>query len=116
MGRAEVREGTLTAMTVDVAEQVLVLHVHLRLGGFEAEHVLRLEGVTELRVHTPVPCPWTFAALSELRSSFETATRTWLFEMVLWAPEARLRARCATVRLDGMAVDPEIDAGRLPAL
>lgn len=111
-----VREGTLTAVTVDVAEQVVILHVHLRLGGFEAEHVLRLESVSEFTVRTTVVCPWTYAALSGLRCWYEPGVRQWVLEAVLWSPEATVRVQCGVVRLDGMVVDPGADADRLPVL
>jgi len=110
------REGTLTELSVDVAGRVVVLHVHLRLGQVEAEHVLRLEEVGELVLDTPAPAPWASAALTGLRSAVDPGTGEWVVELVLWDPGTRLRVRCATVRLDGMPVDPTRDAASLPSM
>jgi hypothetical protein len=116
MSEGVLRAGTLTAMRVDVADQVVVLHLHLRIGGIEAEHVLRLEDVTELVVQMDVPCPWGVAEMGGLRCTFEVERGSWVLLAELWDPSATVRVCCGTIRLDGMAMDPVVDVGRLPAL
>jgi hypothetical protein len=90
--------GRLAAVSFDPVEWTLRVEVEVLDSGERRRYVLRLDGVSEWHSSRGVPLPWEHAELTEVHVS--DVMDQVLVEMVLWADDTSVSARCASVRVD----------------
>jgi hypothetical protein len=90
--------GMLVAVTFDPVAWTLSLGVEVLSSGESRRYALTLDGVDQWRSSRSVPLPWSYAELTEIHVSDAEGQK--LVELVLWADDTVLTARCARVRLD----------------
>ena len=90
--------GSLVAVSFDPVEWTLRFEIEVLDGGERRRYDLRLDGVTEWHSSRGVQLPWEYAELTEVHVS--DVMDQVLVEMVLWADDTSLSARCASVRVD----------------
>ena len=93
--------GSLVSVSFDPVAWTLRFGVEVLDGEELRRYGLMLDGVTEWHSSRGVPLPWNHAELTEVHVS--DVMNQMLIEMVLWADDTSLSARCASVRVDRLA-------------
>jgi hypothetical protein len=87
--------GTLISLTLDPVDWTLRAEVDVTSDGNVRRYVLVLEEVADLNVVRQVPLPWSYAELTEVHIS--KTGDIFRVELVLWADDTGLTARCSRV-------------------
>lgn len=90
--------GSLVSVSFDPVAWTLRFAVEVLLGEEHRRYELVLDGVTQWHSSRAVPLPWNYAEVTEVHVS-EGADEV-LVEMVLWADDTSISARCASMRVD----------------
>jgi hypothetical protein len=93
--------GRLASVSFDPVAWKLRFGVEVLVGEEPHRYELVLDGVTQWQSSRGVPLPWNYAEVTEVHVS-EVGEEV-LFEMVLWADDTSLSARCASLRVDRLA-------------
>ena len=110
--------GQLRAVQFDPATHECRTTVTTKTWGVIETYRLALYGVTELRFHSAIPQPWTYAELTEVHAEFDAQSEQWLVELILWSEDAGIRLRCSRFDLAGerLSDQPEGPGGHLPSI
>jgi len=92
--------GTLADLTFDVVHHECLLRVEVLAGGTMSSHILRCDGVNELRFFNQIPEPWTYAEVTEIEAEYDRPASCWRLELLLWSEQAGLVLRCTDIALD----------------
>lgn len=93
--------GSLVSVFFDPAAWTLRLGIEVLVGEERRRYEMKLDGVTEWHSSRGVPLPWDHAELTEVHVS--DVMDQVLVEMVLWADDTSLTARCARVGVHRLA-------------
>jgi hypothetical protein len=90
--------GSLVTISFDPVAWTLRFGVEVHVGEQRRRYELVLDGVIQWQSSRGVPLPWNYAEVTEVHVS-QVADDV-LVEMVLWADDTSLSARCANLRVD----------------
>jgi hypothetical protein len=93
--------GNLSSVSFDPVSWTLRFGVEVLVSDERHRYELVLDGVTQWQSSRGVPLPWNCAEVPEVHVS-EVGDEV-LVEIVLWADDTSLSARCANLRVDQLA-------------
>jgi len=93
--------GSLVTVSFDPVAWTLPFGIEVLDSEQRLRYDLVLDGVTEWHSSRGVPLPWDYAELTEVHVS--DSMDVVLVEMVLWAEDTSISARCAGVRVDRLS-------------
>jgi hypothetical protein len=93
--------GSLVSVSFDPVAWTLRFGVEVVDDGERRRYELVLDGVTQWHASRGIPLPWNYAELTEVRQS--DVNDDVLVDLVMWADETSLSARCSRLRVDRLA-------------
>lgn len=91
--------GRLTRISFDPVTHSCSLEAEVLDAGRSTTYRLECQGVAELRFHSSIPDPWSYAELTEADLAIDPSTGMSVLSLMLWSEDAGMEIRAQVVSL-----------------